>query len=650
MKEITIIMPFSDVEKPGEWRGHPALEILHNYLKKRGIKTSTFDFNEIFYKEGIRTLIKEVKEEAQKQVCIKEKKEVLTKEEFNVYIKDLHLIKIVETYNEQQKAEFFKKHNDLYEVIIGRYDLLRDMKNQDVVAGEILFSALESVKGKRIYAMLEQLIIKNLENKKREFFFITIPTKTQLISALMIAKILRKEGKKHITIGGPFVTLTPKEELDIYVEKGFFDAYVQKEAEENAVSIAKELFSGKRPKGLFHKVVEHQESINDEIIIEPSGEEPTRIVISKGCFWGKCTFCDYKNLNLRFEMKKIDVLMQELEFLIKKKQKKHFFFITDALPAPYAVALSKKILEKRWDITWGARFMKIDKLYNAKVFKELEESGFDFQSVDLGVDSLSDKALKRANKGYDKKTIIHFFEEVRKAGITLKKVNIVYDLPGTSYKEALKGLAIIEEYIDLYTRIAPFRFHLTTSSEMGEEPGKFKLKIIENKEKEKTNLYFCNHVQYIDEEGMNDQERNSIARRYLFIYITLRIWRAYPHSNKRILNKMKKYNPKENKLFIKIPEKHIIRSQFDEEGKKNEKIFIIHGDKAIFDDNILFLQKYFSQLQSGRWYELAEINEQIQYKDSIKAYLGLQKIYMSIRTLLGKHYFDDIKIVQEIKQ
>jgi len=305
MKKIraAVIMPFADFWRPLEWNDYPSLGILDRHLKMYGAESRIIDINEEFYRK------------------------VFSRIELGNYETD-----------EPRRASlvYFLRRNpglatakdEFYEELMRPFSYFGSEYGEDTIHSmSDAERKMESAEGKKMYNATEE-IIKDRKFEK-DLFLVSVPTKVHIISALMLGKLLKKYyPRSHICFGGPAVTVSKKGQW--FVDNGYCDTFITGPGERKVAELLRKL--KEKPKGEIYAAENKKIDINLEINESPSNKELTRVVLSTGCPWGKCRFCDYPNLNAYFAIKRIDILIKELENLIENHGKRNFYLITDAIP------------------------------------------------------------------------------------------------------------------------------------------------------------------------------------------------------------------------------------------------------------------------------------------------------------------------------
>ena len=321
-----------------------------------------------------------------------------------------------------------------------------------------------------------------------------------------------------------------------------------------------------------------------------------------------------------------------METLIKKHGKRRFSLIGETILPVYARELSAAILKKGWKIKWSPHFMKIDNGFNRNTLLLMKKSGCDFRRVFLGIDVISDSAMKYANKGYFKKDIIRFLENAEKAGIEIGTIGLIYDFPGTRFNELMEGLDILERYSNVFINVRVSKFLLMKNSEMGRHPEKYGLTIIEDAENKRNPL--TRTFRFVNKNPLTDDEMKAANKRIYHIQNTCRIFRFYPKIKRREFNFVKVYKPLKWQLFVKIPKQHeIIR-----------KNIVIHNSSVPITDALIESQFFLKNTELGKWYSVEDLASFMQSRNDREEFVNLQKTFRLVRELLVIGYFEDVEL------
>ncbi|MCF6246524.1 MAG: radical SAM protein [Desulfobacula sp.] len=168
------------------------------------------------------------------------------------------------------------------------------------------------------------------------------------------------------------------------------------------------------------------------IIRPPSEANSILLQVTLGCSHNKCTFCGTFRKK-RFDIKKDDVIFEDIEFARTHCKRQNRLFICDGdalvIPQKRLVKILKQIQER---LPWVDRIglyanTKSIGLKTDEQLKELFNSGV--KIVYLGMESGDDQVLKEIRKGADSAKMIKMGKRVKQAGIQLS-ITVLIGLAG----------------------------------------------------------------------------------------------------------------------------------------------------------------------------------------------------------------------------
>ena len=144
------------------------------------------------------------------------------------------------------------------------------------------------------------------------------------------------------------------------------------------------------------------------------------VYVTRGCYWGKCTFCDYVKLYTPGQPR---VLARDAEKVVedvKLLQSKHRVFrvrlITEAIPPKWCREFSRAIIANRVRASfWTYLKNEPKEVLTQELFELMKRAGID--DVTCGVESISDRVLAVIVKGTTVEDITDNFEMMRRADI-----------------------------------------------------------------------------------------------------------------------------------------------------------------------------------------------------------------------------------------
>jgi anaerobic magnesium-protoporphyrin IX monomethyl ester cyclase len=307
----------------------------------------------------------------------------------------------------------------------------------------------------------EEVLRKTIENENFDFIGFTVLTPLMEEVKKMIG-IARTCSSSKIIIGGPHVTALPKESL---IETDADIACVG----EGEITL-REIISGKalhRVKGtaFFRNDVfflkPHRELIGNLDALEYprwdltktdnyysifSKRNPTGIIeTSRGCPYN-CIYCHKKTFGRLYRAKSPKRVVDEMENAIQAGFREiHIIDDAFSVDRKRVQEICREIVKRGLNIPWalpnGLRVDSVDET----LFGELHAAGC--HMIAMGVESGSEKILKKIDKGINKKQIREAFRYARSAGIETLLAMFMVGLPYET-KEDIKKTAEFAKELD----------------------------------------------------------------------------------------------------------------------------------------------------------------------------------------------------------
>ncbi len=369
---------------------------------------------------------------------------------------------------------------------------------------------------------------------------ISINFEGQMLAGLTLSYILKKEYNIKTVLGGTHITRSMENILrDFDFFDGFADFVMIGDGEiptlrllqyldgKTDINNVPSIIYKKDNKIIQNKLLDEQISIsfvqdfeytkNKEYFLP---EKVFPINISKGCYWGKCTFCDF---GLQYTNKKLDKVISEIKYMKKNYGAKYFYLTDSALAPRTAKEFASMLIEEKLDIRWTT-FLRFENVYDKEFLSYLYKAGL--RCVSWGLESGSQKILNLMNKGTKIDVIKRILQDSSMLGIA-NRLTVIYLFPGETFadfcdtvnfiKENQKNIFqvtfysyLLKRYSYIYNHMEEFGIKLTTSDIKSEyKPEEFGFKydikdynkklqeitpLIENiyKNPDETLLYFSN--------------------------------------------------------------------------------------------------------------------------------------------------------------
>ncbi len=306
---------------------------------------------------------------------------------------------------------------------------------------------------------------------------------SNLLLTVMLSLMLRRE-KRNIKIiyGGPQVTLSASFSR-LVLKLGIADAVIPGEGEDELLEIIR-AYAQNKPPGKKYRVESPAVFPDLDALPDPDFSvfplekySPLTLPLyaSRGCLFN-CRFCNYSKLSpyrSRSPVKVVDTM----ENLHKKYDTVRFHFSDSALNTEpdWLEGFTEELIKRGCGFQWGGFFKP---WLDNKLLGKLKQSGL--YQVNLGVDSFSDKVLRRMGKANTaSKEILKTIELFCSSGI-LVCAGIIVGFPGETRSDFLftweQLFKLKKKYRD-YFLINPQAFQLRPPSECYEKYTDYGLKL-----------------------------------------------------------------------------------------------------------------------------------------------------------------------------
>ncbi len=362
---------------------------------------------------------------------------------------------------------------------------------------------------------------------------ISIPMGPQLELSLLLAAMLKRELPDiPVVLGGGTLSLMSPPDLEILLANHTaVDCVVRFDGEYPLLELARRACAGRfSPAGIAG--VSYRDG--DRVRHEPPAPGPDintlpvpaypkaaldRVVgttlgvtQARGCYWGKCDYCDFVELydgSPPFRGRRPDNFVDEIEALVEETGVRRFRFITESIPPAFARRMSQLLIEREVLIAWNS-FAMVDRRFDKDLLRLMVRAGCEFLTV--GMETTNTRVLNLVHKSADREENLRFLREAKDAGMKLT-VNLIPDLPSTTYRESLDTLREVRELADCIDSVSVFPFEPTRSSNVGRDPERFGLIGTGSLDTKGQAQFGLNHFDCVD-PAMTSEERADVHRRY----------------------------------------------------------------------------------------------------------------------------------------
>lgn len=380
-------------------------------------------------------------------------------------------------------------------------------------------------------AFFEQEVPENCFSDDTRLIGITVAMGPQLGPACRLARHLRERlPKVRILFGGPAISLLDEANLAVlFAAAPGVDAMVRFDGEAPLLALAQQAMAGHwDPGAVLNCVV----PVGDGLCLTPLAPGPSLqtlpparyepailaaaqdpeigIVQARGCYWGKCAYCDFVELygdSRRFRSRTATAVVDEIEHQLRANGVRRFALITEAIPPGFSMRFADLLIERDLKIRWDS-FAMVDQKFTPDHFRRMAQSGC--SHLVIGLETMVDRVLALVDKSARAADNLRFLRDAHDAGILLY-VNLIPDLPSTTFEEAMEALALLETVRDCFASVSVFPFEATKSSEVGRNPQKFGLTMGMPSAPSGQAEFSANHLGAFDTAMTDDERRRATA-------------------------------------------------------------------------------------------------------------------------------------------
>ncbi|NKB80838.1 MAG: radical SAM protein [Nitrospirales bacterium] len=400
----------------------------------------------------------------------------------------------------------------------------------------------------------QQLVLPTVSKEQPDVVGISIGTQMQLFAGLTMCRMIKEAFPQiHITVGGNVITRL-QEELPKTPEfwESIFDSAILYEGE-HALLWLLEAISGERewtavPNLMY--VENGDVRVNPEIYTEKTTTlplpdfsglpldsyfVPVRILpylATRGCYWGKCTFCDHgQGYFDQYRGKPATAVVEEIQALKNRYQAEHFLFADESYPPALLKKVSQLLIDQQVNIHWTTLIRFEETLQDPEIWKLAVQSGC--RTLYYGMESANERVLELMDKHAKRSVIENNLKEAAKAGIW-NHVMAFYGFPGETREEAEDTRQFLLENKEYIHSVEVFYFVAYRHTPIARNPEQFGVTIHKQEEYDMPLDYYytlnksggvscLEAMQLCEEFYRNDFEPWAVrvnAREHVFLYIS----------------------------------------------------------------------------------------------------------------------------------
>lgn len=168
-----------------------------------------------------------------------------------------------------------------------------------------------------------------------------------------------------------------------------------------------------------------------------------KMTLAHGCYWAQCAFCDTElNYIKHFEPGKIEYLVDQMEYIMKRTGKDGFHFTDEAAPPTLLKRLSEEIIRRGLKVRWWGN-IRFEKNFTPDLTQLMAQAGC--IAVSGGLETVSPRLLSLINKGVDVKSATNTLLNFKKSKIMVHAY-LMYGFPSQTTQETIDALEIVRQW------------------------------------------------------------------------------------------------------------------------------------------------------------------------------------------------------------
>jgi radical SAM superfamily enzyme YgiQ (UPF0313 family) len=417
-----------------------------------------------------------------------------------------------------------------------------------------VFACLEDDQVNVYRDVCTQLVLPAVSKEQPDVVGISIGTQMQLMAGLTFAKMIKETFPNlHVVVGGNVITRL-QEELPRH-ERFFtevFDSAILYEGE-HALLWLIDALNGERELASVPNLMYRDASgvhQNKDIYTEKTTAlplpdfdglpldhyfVPERILpylATRGCYWGRCTFCDHgQGYFDQYRGMPAHLVVEQLRALRDKYRCRHFLFSDESYPPALFKRVIQLLVDQNVGIKWTTLIRFEETLQDQAIWDLAAKSGC--CTLYYGMESANERVLNLMDKHAKKSVIQNNLHQAAKAGIW-NHVMAFYGFPGETRDEALETRQFVLDNQPVIHSVELFYFVAYRHTPMVRNPEKFGITIHKQEEYDLPLDYYytlneaggitcLDAMQLCEEFYRNDFHPWAVrvnAREHVFLYIS----------------------------------------------------------------------------------------------------------------------------------
>ncbi len=168
------------------------------------------------------------------------------------------------------------------------------------------------------------------------------------------------------------------------------------------------------------------------------------IIASRGCYWGKCTFCSHtRPYGPHVRVRKPEQIIDEMAAQIEKYGARRFLFVDEAISPRMMRHLSQDILERGLEVQFGMEGVRVEEAFDEALLRLAHRAGLRW--IYVGIESANQRLLDLIEKGITIERVKRLITVCRQVGVT-PQLSFIVGLPSTTEAELQGEIAFLKRH------------------------------------------------------------------------------------------------------------------------------------------------------------------------------------------------------------
>lgn len=198
---------------------------------------------------------------------------------------------------------------------------------------------------------------------------------------------------------------------------------------------------------------------------------------SRGCYWGKCTFCAVSpSMRSGFRTRRLDLVLQDIATLQDRHGAECISFGDDCVPLRTLEGLGRSLPQRGLSIAWQCE-VRFERQLSSGLLKRIAAAGC--RNLIFGLESYAPAVLVAMKKGTEVGTIRRVLTNCRRWGIAFN-LQLFFGFPGETEDDARKTADFVAGELYGAATISYGPFRLLRNSSVAQQPEKFGITVAAN--------------------------------------------------------------------------------------------------------------------------------------------------------------------------